>query len=156
MATLFLTCGLPGAGKTTLARRLETERGALRLTADDWLRELYPQKSEVELDGLRDRVEELQWRVAARVLEQGCDVVLDWGLWSQEERGLYLARARALGARVVLCLLDAPLKDLWERLSKRNSDPSLGAFRISKAEFDRASTLFQRPTDDEVALFDSE
>lgn len=34
---LLLTCGLPGAGKTSLARRLAAERGAVRLTKDDWL-----------------------------------------------------------------------------------------------------------------------
>ncbi|WP_302061230.1 AAA family ATPase [Streptomyces sp. A3M-1-3] len=33
MSTLFITCGLPGSGKTTLARRLEQEQSALRLTA---------------------------------------------------------------------------------------------------------------------------
>ena len=33
---LILTCGLPGAGKTTLARRLAVEHGAVRLTKDEW------------------------------------------------------------------------------------------------------------------------
>ncbi len=33
--TLFLTVGLPGTGKTTAARRIEAEHGALRLTKDE-------------------------------------------------------------------------------------------------------------------------
>ncbi len=33
---LLLTCGLPGAGKTTLATRLAAERRAVRLTKDEW------------------------------------------------------------------------------------------------------------------------
>jgi hypothetical protein len=33
------------------------------------------------LDGLRDPVERVQWKTALRVLELGCNVVLDWGLW---------------------------------------------------------------------------
>lgn len=37
MPTLFLMCGLPGSGKTTLAKQLERERSALRLTPDEWL-----------------------------------------------------------------------------------------------------------------------
>ena len=41
MPTLFLTCGLPGSGKTTLAKRIEQERPALRLTADEWLFALF-------------------------------------------------------------------------------------------------------------------
>jgi len=42
MSTLYLTCGLPGSGKTSLARILEREAPALRLTGDDWMHRLYP------------------------------------------------------------------------------------------------------------------
>jgi hypothetical protein len=39
--TLFLTVGLPGTGKTTVARRIEVEQKALRLTKDEWVKALY-------------------------------------------------------------------------------------------------------------------
>jgi predicted kinase len=154
--TLYLTCGLPGSGKTTLARRLEQEVPALRLTADDWLHELYPDitTSEAEAGPFRSRVERLQWMTAVRALELGCNVVLDWGLWAREERDLYRAGAREVGARVVLCLLDPPVDELWNRLSRRNADRPFGVFEITNAELLRWSELFQRPTADELALYD--
>ena len=34
---LILTCGLPGAGKTTLVRQLAADRSAVRLSKDEWL-----------------------------------------------------------------------------------------------------------------------
>ena len=34
---LILVCGLPGSGKTTIARRLEQETGAIRLNIDEWV-----------------------------------------------------------------------------------------------------------------------
>ena len=34
---LSLVCGLPGAGKTTLARALERRLRAVRLCADEWM-----------------------------------------------------------------------------------------------------------------------
>lgn len=37
VTTLFLTVGLPGAGKTTRARQLAKEHSALRLTPDEWM-----------------------------------------------------------------------------------------------------------------------
>jgi len=40
-ATLYLLVGLPGAGKTTKARRLEVEVPALRFTPDEWLKILF-------------------------------------------------------------------------------------------------------------------
>jgi predicted kinase len=154
--TLFLTCGLPGSGKSTLARRLEQEVPALRLTADEWLHELYPTitTQEAEEGTLRGRVERVQWKLTQRALQLGCDVVLDWGLWARQERDLYRTGARAVGARVVLCLLDPSVDELCERLSRRNADRPFGAFEITKEDLLRWVQLFQRPTAEELALYD--
>ena len=75
--TLFLMCGLPGAGKTTLARRLEQEYAAVRLTPDEWISKILPADwSRDELDRLRSPVESLQWTLAERLLALGTSVVL--------------------------------------------------------------------------------
>jgi predicted kinase len=151
-----MTCGLPGSGKTTLARRLEQDLPALRLTGDEWLQALYPGIStlEAETGPFRSRVERLQWSIALRSLELGCDIVLDWGVWAKEERDLCRTGARAVGARVVLCLLDPSIDELWNRLARRNADRPLGAFEIPKTALLRWSRLFQRPMADELALYD--
>ncbi|MEV1316588.1 AAA family ATPase [Micromonospora arborensis] len=155
-ATLFLTCGIQSSGKTTLARRLEVEHAALRLTADEWLHDLYPDVSDAQPDNLRDRVEQLQWVTALRVLALGGNVVLDWGLWAREERDRYRSEAQALGAKVVLCLLEPSKQQLLDRLRARNAAPPWGTFRISDEQFEQAWAFFQRerPTPDELALFD--
>lgn len=155
VATLFITCGLQAAGKTTLAKRLEQEQSALRLTADEWLRELHPALAGAELEPLRDPVERVQWGTAIRALDLGCNVVLDWGLWSRQERDHYRSKARALGARVVLCVLDPPIDERWERLSLRNVGlPDDSYLPITWAELEATAALFQRPTPEELALFD--
>ena len=78
--TLHLMCGLPGAGKTTEARRLEAEFGAVRLTPDDWIHSFNQDHwSRKDIDGLRDPVEAVQKELAARLLSLGVSVILDWG-----------------------------------------------------------------------------
>ena len=37
---LIIICGLPGAGKTTLARQLEAQLGTVRYAPDEWLQVL--------------------------------------------------------------------------------------------------------------------
>ena len=156
MATLFLTCGLPGSGKTTLAKQLEEDRPALRLTADEWLFELFgpePESPEVMKGAPSERrtaVEALQWQVAAAALRRGVDVVIDWGVWSRAERDDYRARAKALGAHTVVRFLEITREEQWRRLSARNANPPPGTFPIEERYLDLWASWFERPTEDEL------
>lgn len=154
MATLFLTCGLPASGKTTTAKALAREHSAIRLTADEWLRSIHPDLPGDELDRLRPVVEQLQWELAERILQIGCNVVLDWGLWAREERDHYRLRARELGVNVMLVVADAPVEEIRRRIDQRNANRAAGAFYISALDLERAFGFWQPPGPDELALFD--
>ncbi len=150
-ATLFLICGLPGAGKTTLAKQLEVEHCALRLTPDEWIAELLPEGwDRAELDRLRAPVEALQWKVARRALALGQNVVLDWGLWSREERDQLREGARALGARAEVRYLNPAREELVARLARRGPKLRPGEFEVSEEELDLWATWLEPPTPDEL------
>src|SRR5438046_7585648 len=109
MATLFMICGLPGAGKTTLAKQLEVSRSALRLSPDEWIARILEDSSDtVELDRLRDPVESLQWTVAQEALSLGISVILENGFWARQERTVFQSKARAMAASVELHFLNVP------------------------------------------------
>jgi predicted kinase len=153
MATLFLICGLPGAGKTTLARQLEISRPALRLSPDEWIAPILADPTDTaELDRLRSPVEGVQWEVAKRVLALGVDVVLEWGFWSRDERARYRVEAEALGARVELHYLEAGRDELWARLARRNANLPPGTFVVTQDQLDLWLSWFEPPTADELAL----
>ena len=152
MATLMLICGLPGAGKTTLARQLEQERGALRLCPDEWIAALLRDPADTaERDRLRDPVEALQWDVARRALALGLDVVLENGFWSRAERARYRTEAAALAARVELHYLAVDRAELWRRLQLRNAALPPATFAVSEADLDLWISWFEPPTPEEMA-----
>ena len=113
--------GLPCSGKTTLAKKLESELGVLRLTPDEWHRFLYGQDAtHPKHDERHSKIETLQWEVAASALKRGLDVILDFGTWAKEERDDFRNRAAALGAETKIHFLDVPFDELLVRLEARN------------------------------------
>ena len=152
-STLHLIVGLPGAGKTTLARRLERELPALRLTPDEWIGPLYGEHlTQSQIDAARDPVESVQWAVAARSLALGMSVILDFGFWSREEREGFRGRAAALGARSRVHALVVAKEDLWARLEQRNADLLPHTFKISREQLDTWWALFEPPSHEELGV----
>lgn len=147
MATLHLVCGVPGAGKSTLARQLEQALPALRLTSDEWM-------SRIVGDGYDDEkraaVEQAQWEIAARVLSLGVDVILESGFWSRGERAEFRARATALGASTRLYFPSAPREELWRRLQARNAELPPHSFVVGEALLEESLRCFEPPSEEEL------
>lgn len=150
-ARLLLTCGLPGSGKTTLARRLAEDRGAVRLTKDDWI---FAIGSSPFDEPTRRRVEGELGRLAREILRLGVSVVLDFGLWSKVERDELRGEARELGVGVELHFLDVAPAELRRRLDARNSAPPWDRHPIRHEDLDEWIATFQAPDASELAMFD--
>ncbi len=151
MATLLLMVGLPCSGKTTLAKQLEHERSALRLTPDEWQIGLFGQDAhEPEHDERHRFIEGMLWKIASRALELGTNVILDYGFWAREEREDYRLRAKRLGASSEIHYLDVAEEELLRRLALRNSQPSRESFHISAESMKPWIAFFQKPTPEEL------
>ena len=146
-ARLVIICGLPGSGKTTLARQLETSLPAFRMSADDWMDEL---SINLHAEEQRTKIEALQWRLTQRLLTLGQSVIIEWGAWGKWERDKLRVEARALGCGVELHYLFAPLQELFSRIQKRNVENP----PIQWEDVQRWAQVFEPPTATELALFD--
>lgn len=145
---LYLLVGLPGSGKTTRARALETEHGALRLTPDEWMMPLF---GEPEAGGKRDVLEGRLVATALQALRAGASVALDFGLWGRDERAALVWLAEAAGARAQLVYCEVDETTQLERIRRRAADSPRGAFAMSAEELARWRASFDVPTPEELA-----
>jgi predicted kinase len=69
---LIIVCGSPGAGKTTLAKTIESQPRALPLSPDEWMDAL-----DINLwdERSRAKIEALQWTLAQQLLKLGLRVL---------------------------------------------------------------------------------
>jgi predicted kinase len=144
-------CGLPGSGKTTNARLLETETPAVRLCPDEWLANL-------EIDPwdeqFRERLERQFWTLAQELLRHDTSVILESGFWLRSDRDEKRLGGQALGASVEIVVLDVPFDELVRRLALRNTALAPGFVSISREQLADMVPFFDLPGPDELALFD--
>ncbi|MDN3024701.1 AAA family ATPase [Streptomyces sp. S.PB5] len=149
-----LMAGLPGSGKTTLARAL-TARGFVRLCPDE---EMYRRHGVYGVDFPRGTFPTLERPVlediAAELREQlkaGRDVVVDHGFWTPDDRARWRTIATDAGATPLLVYLEASHDELWSRVSKRNEfhadDPN--SIYFSESDLRRYRARFVPPQSDE-------
>jgi predicted kinase len=145
--TLIVMVGLPASGKTTLARRFQAERGALRLTPDEWMKPLF---DDSEADGKRDVLEGRFVWLALDALRAGIDVVLDFGVWCRDERSALRALAADAGARWQLVYLAVTIDEQLDRIRRRTALDLSNSFDLSESELRHFAAFFEEPDIDEL------
>ncbi|MGW7268263.1 AAA family ATPase [Streptomyces sp. NPDC054842] len=154
---LILMAGLPGSGKTQLARHLEAH-GFLRVSPDEQVWRTHGHYGRDFPRGqyrIRERpiLEQLEAEVRD-ALASGRDVVMDHGFWTANERKEWRRIGEEAGAAVTLVYLPATHDELWERIRERNQqtydDPN--AMYFSEDDLRRHGSRFESPGEDEPHL----
>ena len=142
--------GFIGSGKTTFARKLEKETGAIRFTKDEWMVRLFGNTILKDKFGEYDhKMASLARDMALACLKAGTDVIIDEGFWVKEHRDAISEKVKNVGAIAKLYYLEVPLEIMRARTLKRSENPPIDSFTIDEESFNQFWKFFQPPGKDE-------
>ncbi len=147
MNKLYLLCGKPGCGKTTLAKRLNKEYGAIHLSADDFMLKLFGEIADRKLfEEKSNATKNLIYELCKQLLVNN-DVVLDFGFWTKDERNY--VKLLFGNSNVILVYMKLDNKKIFNQIQHRNENLKENEYFMDKPTFDFLSSKFEEPTEDE-------
>ena len=144
MGNLYLLCGKPGCGKSTVARELEKNYNYIHFSADDFMLKLYGEiQDRTEFEEKLNTVKELIYEICDKALINN-NVVLDFGFWTKKERDF--VRERFSKFDVTLIYFDLTNDEIWKQIEKRNKTLKGNEYFMDRATFDFLCSKFEKPT----------
>ena len=148
--------GFIGSGKTTFARRLERETGAIRFTKDEWMVSIFgntpPEDKFEEYDR---KMASLATATALKCLQAGISVIIDEGFWVKEHRDAIREKVKDAGAMPKLYYLEVPFEIMKARTLERSENPPVDSYTIDEDSFNHYWKFFRPPgIDEEFTLVD--
>lgn len=146
--TLAVVCGVPGVGKSTVARAVSEQLDAVTLRTDVVRKELYddPTYAAAETDAV---YREVLTRAESQLDERS--VVLDGTFRTVDRRERAAGVAERAGVAFRLFTVECDRQTVRERIENREDDPSDADFGIHQ----QIREQFEPPTRDHVAVDNS-
>lgn len=148
MPSLYIMCGLPFSGKTSLAKQIAQKTGA-RMIAFDWI---WTEKK-AELTPDLDKVEEWKFilkeaykRIIENLLSNN-SVIYDDISVRKEHRDALRKIAAACNASFAIIYLNTPMKTIREREARNKTSKERHV--VASVNFEKALAQWENPTSEE-------
>lgn len=150
MGKLYLLCGKPGCGKTTLAKWLKEKFGFIYFSADGFMLKLFGEIEDRQVfDKNLNACKEVIYNICEQLLDDK-DIVLDFGFWTKKERES--VKEKFNSKDVVLVYLKKNDDVIFKQIEKRNENLKENEYYMDKATYDILSLKFEEPQEDEGAI----
>ena len=156
MSIIILISGLIGAGKSTYARKLASEIGALRFSIDEWMMALFSADFPEELNFKWSmeriyRIEEQMWSLVPQLMTLDCAVIFDLGLLQREHRQKFYNWAKESSYKIETHVIEADKKLRWQRVTNRNDEKGeTYSLEVNQEMFDFCEDLYEYPDEEEL------
>lgn len=157
MAKVIAICGKICSGKSYYAKQIKARYNAVILSTDEATYDLIKNEQGEFYDIFADRVNKYLRKKAAEIVSAGCNVILDWGFWTREERKETTDYFNIYGIDVEWHYINIE-KNRWEKLiEERNKRIEEGSgssdFYLDDGLMKKLLSKFEEPTREEIDVW---
>lgn len=156
MPKVIMTCGKVCSGKSTYAQKLRKQYKAVILSVDEITLAMLGNDVGENLDEYVEKTEAYLFEKSVEIIETGINVVLDWGLWTKQEREYAREFYRKHNIPCEIHYLDISDEEWYRRIKRRNTDIAAGrtsAYIVDEGLAEKVTKLFEKPGENEIDVF---
>lgn len=120
MAKVIAICGKICAGKTYYSNQLKEKEKAVVLSCDELTKALFDNNLGESHDEMTARICDYFKRKSIELVKLGCNVILDWGFWSSEDRKHLTAFYDSQNIRCEWHYVDVDNQTWYKNIEERN------------------------------------
>ncbi len=153
MSKVIAISGKVGSGKTYYAKKIMEKQKVILLSNDELIHDVFPNTHPNDQQPLMANINRYLIKKATEIVQNGCDVILDWGFWKKEERvklTQYFQERNIFIEWYYISLDDETWKkniEIRNKMVKEQDDGS--SFSLNDEILERANKLFEVPLKDE-------
>lgn len=157
MAKVIAICGKICSGKSYYAQQLKVKENAVILSTDEATFDLIENEQGEFYNIFADRVNKYLMKKAAEIVAVGCNVILDWGFWTKEERADTTKYFKNHGVDVEWHYIDTE-QSWWKALiEERNAKVKNGNggsdFYVNEGLLNKMLSKFEEPKKEEIDIW---
>ena len=153
MPKVIMTCGKLCSGKTTYAKKLQKEGKAVILSVDEIMLAVFGQDAGEKHDEYVAGIKRYLYQKALEFIDNGLDVILDWGFWTKEERAYARSFFGLNGVTNELHFIDIDDCEWRRRIEKRNQEAlaqGSDAYYVDDGLLTKFNEIFEKPDPSEI------
>lgn len=157
MAKVIAICGKICSGKTYYANQMKDKENAVILSTDEATYDLIDNKQGEYYNVFAEKVNKYLMKKAAEIVNAGCNVILDWGFWTKEDREATTKYFHQSGIDVEWHYIDIEPSRWQQLIEKRNTEIRNGNvgsdFYVDEGLMKKLLSKFEEPKKDEIDVW---
>lgn len=157
MAKVIAVCGKICSGKTYYSNQIKSKENAVILSCDELTKDLFNNNLGDKHDEMAVRIRNYFKKKSAELVNTGCNVILDWGFWSADDRKNL---TEFYNNKNIICewhYIDVDditwQKNIGERNEKVLSNPDCSDYYLDEGLMEKLLSKWEAPAEDEIDVW---